>query len=52
MTKVEALRILMLLSRLEGWLASKDFPDWLAEELRIEINLLAKVIKNEPKTMP
>jgi len=47
MTRDEALPILMLLSRLEGWIATKDVPDGLKKQLGEEVIKLADAIKND-----
>lgn len=47
MTKEEALPILMLLSRLEGWIAVKDTPDFILDQLAVEVDKLALAIKND-----
>lgn len=47
MTKEEALPILVLLSRLDGWLSSKDIPEWIAIDLSDKINELVEVVKND-----
>jgi len=47
MTRDEALPILILLSRLDGWIATKDVPVWLKEQLKDEVNKLLCAIKNE-----
>ena len=48
MTKEEAIRILMLLSQMEGFLLGKVgnncLPDWISEELSRVCELLAKKV--------
>ena len=47
MTRDEALPILILLSRLDGWIATKDVPEWLKEQLGEEVTKLVYAIKND-----
>ena len=47
MTRDEALPILILLSRLDGWIATKDVLEWLKEQLGEEVSKLVDAIKND-----
>jgi hypothetical protein len=51
MDKQEAIRILVLLSQMEGFLLGKVgdhcLPDWIAEELSDVCELLAKKVSDE-----
>lgn len=47
MTKEEALPILMLLSRLEGWIGVKYAPDFILDQLAVEVDKLVFAIKND-----